>query len=144
MTTTVERAIAFRDVEAFRAVPIEQLAHIAAVAREEIFPAGATLFREGDPAGSLYVILEGNIRLEHDGKTFGEATAGEPLGTWSLFDDHPRRATAHVVDETIALVVERDDFYDVLSEHIEITRTLVQYLVRRLLELSGVTNGDSE
>jgi CRP-like cAMP-binding protein len=144
MTTTVERAIAFRDVEAFRDVPIEQLAYVAAVAREERLAAGTELFREGDPPGGLYVIVEGRITLHRGGKAFGEVGAGEPLGTWSLFDDQPRRATARVDEDTLALVVERDDFYDVLTEHVEITRHLVQYLVRRLMELTGVTNGEAE
>jgi CRP/FNR family transcriptional regulator len=134
--TVVERAIALRKVEAFSGVPIDQLAYIAAAAREVGFPAGDLLFMEGEPPLSLFVMLEGRVRLEKDGKTFGEAVAGEPLGTWSIFDDHPRRATAQVVEDARVLVLDREDFYEVIAEHVDITRSLVQDLVRRLIALT--------
>lgn len=136
--TPVERAIALRKIEAFRRVPMEQLAHLAAATVEHTYPEGYTLFREGEPPGSLYVILEGRITLVRQQKVFGVAEAGEALGTWSLFDEHPRKAEARVECETRVLVLDRDDFYTVLSEHVEITRSLVQDLVRRLLELTGL------
>ena len=106
--TAVRRAIALRDVEAFRSVPMDQLAQIAAAAREEWMPAGGVLFREGEPPGALYVILQGRVRLERQGEVFGQAKGGEPLGTWSLFDDHPRRATATCDGDTRVLALDRD------------------------------------
>lgn len=140
--TGVERAIALRGVEAFRSVPMEQLAHVASVSREELYPAGAELFREGDPPGGLFVILEGSVRLERSGRTFGEAAAGETLGAWALFDDHPRRATAVASSETRVLLLEREPFFDVLSERIEIVGSLFQELVRRLIDVAGPADGE--
>ena len=136
--TAVQRAIRLREVEAFRAVPMEELAYIAQAAREEWYPSGSALFREGDPPGALFVILEGRIRLERGGEVVAEAGPGEPLGTWSLFEEHPRRATAAVAEDAHVILLERDDFYDVLTEHVEITRSLVQDLVRRLTQLAGL------
>ena len=142
--TTVERAIALREVDAFRGVPMEQLTHIASVARDEWYPADTLLFKEGDPPGSLYVILEGRIQLRRGGEVAAEAVPHEPLGVWSLFDEHPRRATAAVVEDTRLIVLERDDFYDVLSEHVELTRSLVQDLVQRLIELTGLATKETQ
>lgn len=136
--TTVERAIALRGVEAFRGVPLDELARVAAVAREERREGGAYLFREGESPGSLFVILDGEVCLERGGVSFARAGAGEPLGTWSLFDDHPRRASARVERETRLLVLDREDFYEALADNVEITRSLVQDLVRRLIEMSGL------
>jgi len=136
--TVVERAVALRSVDAFRRVPIDQLAHVAAVAREQALSKGETLFREGDPPESLFVVLDGRIQLQRSGEVFAEAKAGEPLGTWSLFIDHPRRATATVVEEARMLVLDRDEFYEVLAEQVEVTRSMVQDLVGRLLQLSGL------
>ncbi len=132
--TGVERAIALRGVEAFRSVPMDELAHVAAVAREERHAAGRVLFREGDPPGGLLVVLSGTVRLERGGATVGEAGDGETLGTWSLFDDHPRRATAVAATDVRLLVLDREAFFDVLSERIEIVRSLFRDLVRRLVE----------
>ena len=142
--TTVERAIALRKVDAFRGVPMEQLTHIASVARDAWCPADTLLFKEGDPPGSLYVILEGRIQLKRVDVVLAEAVPHEPLGVWSLFDEHPRRATAAVVEDTRVIVLERDDFYDVLSEHVEVTRCLVQDLVKRLIELTGLATKEAK
>ena len=142
--TVVERAVALRNVEAFRAVPMDQLAHVAAVAREEFLPAGSVLFREGDPPESLFLLLAGRIGLLRRGREFGEARAGEPLGTWSLFIDHPRRATAEVVEDSRLLVLDREEFYEVLAEQVEVTRSMVQDLVGRLLELTGLSGEKTE
>ena len=134
----LERAIALRGVEAFAEVPMEQLAFLAEVARESWHDAGTTLFDQGDPPGALYVLLEGRVSLFRDEAHFGDATAGEALGTWSLFEDHPRRATARVEEPVRVLELPRDAFYDVLADHAEITRSLVQHLVRRLTQLAGL------
>jgi len=142
--TIVERAVALRGVEAFRAVPMDQLSHVASVAREEAFPAGSVLFREGDPPENLFVLLSGRIRLVRHGRGFGEARAGEPLGTWSLFIDHPRRATAEVLEDSRVLVLDREEFYEVLAEQVEVTRSMVQDLVGRLLELTGLSEEKTE
>jgi CRP-like cAMP-binding protein len=141
--TVVERAVALRNVEAFRSVPIDQLAHVAEVAEEKFFPLGSVLFREGDPPLSLFVLLDGRIRLERRGKVFGEAVAGEPLGTWSMFIDNPRRATAEVVEQARMLVLDRDEFFEVLAEQVEVTRSLVKDLVSRLIELAGLSEEES-
>ena len=141
LMTAVERAIALRNVEAFRGVPMEQLAHVAAVAREQSYPEGSMLFDEGEPPGSLVVILEGRVLLERGANVFAEALAGEPLGTWSLFDDRPRKAGARAAEPTRVLLLDREDFYDVLAEHVEITKGLVQDLVRKLVAMSGLDDG---
>jgi len=136
--TAVQRAIALREVDAFRSVPMEELSYIAVVAHEEWYPSGSVLFREGEVPGALYVILEGRVRLERGGQNFGDAGPGEALGAWSLFEDHSRRATATVEEDARIILLERDEFYEVLSEHVEITRSLVQDLVKRLIDLTGL------
>ncbi len=135
--TGVERAIALRGSDAFRSVPMDQLVHVAAVAREERYAAGEVLFREGEPPGGLIVVLEGVVRLDRGGAAAGEAGAGEALGTWSLFDDHPRRATAAAATDARVLVLDREAFFDVLSERIEIVRSLFRDLAHRLIEPAG-------
>lgn len=136
--TVLEKAIALRELDLFEAVSAEQLAHVAAVSREARIEAGDTLFEEGEPPGSLYIILEGAIELDRQGRSLGTAGEGEPLGTWSLFDDRPRQATARAGQPSRLLIVDREEFYDVLAQHVEITRSLVQHLVRRLLSLTEI------
>lgn len=135
-TTLLDRAMALKSIELFRTVPAEDLVHLARVTREETHEAGELLFAEGDPPGPLYVVLTGRIELQRGGGPAGQVAAGSPLGTWSLFDDQPRRLGAVVVEPARVLAIERDDFYDVLAEHVEILRSLLGNLVQRIHSLT--------
>ncbi len=91
-----------------QALDAEQQARIAAIAEEEHLPAGTVVFREGDPSGEVYVVLEGRVslsmRVERRGEqlilTFGP---GELLG-WSGFRSNGRRvATARTLESSSLL-----------------------------------------
>jgi len=42
----------------------EELDKIAALSREEVYEAGTTIFREGDPASDLYIVEDGKVVIE--------------------------------------------------------------------------------
>ncbi len=82
----------------------QRLANLALV---ESFPAGSTVFEEGDPPGDLYFLLEGRITLcmRVDGRPdtcFLSLRHGELLG-WSALLKRRRVATARVVQPTTLL-----------------------------------------
>lgn len=59
--------------------------------------AGATLFEAGDPAGKMYIIKSGTVRLEGIGKELGP---GEMLGEIGIIaPDNKRTATATCVTD---------------------------------------------
>jgi CRP-like cAMP-binding protein len=60
------------------------------------------------------------------------------FGVWALFDDEPRLTTAKTVEESRLLFVSKDDFYDVLSDHVDIVEGLFKHLVKRLRRLASV------
>ena len=43
-------------------------------------------------------------------------------------------------EDSHLLVLDRQEFYDVLAEHIDIVKSLVQDLVERLLSVAGTAN----
>jgi CRP/FNR family transcriptional regulator, cyclic AMP receptor protein len=78
----------------------EELASIAMIAEEISYPAGATIFRDGDLATKLYVLISGTVDLVYhierpDGMEtsyVGSIVAGEPFGISALVE--PYRLTA--------------------------------------------------
>lgn len=85
----------------FASLRAEEHAALAAMAVRESFPAGSTVFAEGDPPGDLYFVLEGRVTLCQ--RVTGRADTcflslrhGELLG-WSALLRRPRVATARVV-----------------------------------------------
>ncbi len=60
------------------------------------------------------------------------------FGVWALFDDEPRLTTATTLEKSRLLYVSRDDFYDVLSDHVDIVEGLFKHLVSRIRRLASV------
>ena len=63
------------------------------------------------------------------------ARQNEVLGAWALFDDDPMPVRAKTIEETRLLRIGRDDFYDLLSDNIEITASIFSTLVKRFRKL---------
>jgi CRP-like cAMP-binding protein len=102
-----------------------------------VLPEGSLLFDEGAPPDSLFVVLDGSVALSRQGAPMGTVGGGEALGTWSLLDDEPRSARAVAAAPVRVLAIDREDFFDVLAEHSEISRSLMRDLVGRLRTLAG-------
>ena len=94
------------------------------------------LFREGDPGGSLYIVLDGEIEITHSVDatlvTFGSIAAGDFFGEMVLFDDAPRSATARAARPTLLLEIQNQAFYRLLHSNPQITDNALRLLTRRL------------
>lgn len=141
MRTVIEKVILLQDVDVFAEVPTENLAVLAAVADEVSLLAGDVLYREDDPADALYMVLDGRIRLSRGDRTVVEAGPGEAFGTWALFDDAPRLTTAEAVADATLLRIDRDDFIDLMADHVRIAQGVIKTVARRLRGLAAAGSG---
>jgi CRP-like cAMP-binding protein len=83
----------------------------------------------------MYVVVRGRVRLEKAGSEVLTAAAGQSFGTWALFDNQPRLMSATVLEDTHLLKIRSEDFYDLLSDHDEITPVIFKALVERVKNL---------
>jgi CRP-like cAMP-binding protein len=132
MLSIIEKVILLQNVDVFAETPSEQLSYLAAIAEELTFSAGDIVYKSDEPSDALYVVLEGKVRLHRGKEEITVAGSNEPFGTWALFDETPRVATATAVDDTRALCIDRVDFLDLLSDHVQITEGVFKALVGRL------------
>lgn len=132
MLTVVEKVIVLQKVEVFTEVSTEPLSFLAAIADVVSYPAQQRIFECGDPADALYVVLDGSVRLHRNDEDISVVQAGEAFGTWALFEEAPRVASATVIDEAQLLRIGRDDFLDLLSDHGDVMQGVLKTLVRRL------------
>ncbi|MBZ0264327.1 cyclic nucleotide-binding domain-containing protein [bacterium] len=135
MLSIVEKVLFLQDVDIFEYISTENLAYIAAIAEVVNFPEKTVIFSEGDASDSMYLIIEGRVRLEREGNEVMIAGERESFGVWAMFDDEPRVVTAIVVEECQALHISRDDFYDLLADNVLITQGIMKNIVRRLRKL---------
>jgi CRP-like cAMP-binding protein len=132
MLTVVEKVVFLQNVDIFEQVPSEQLSYIAAIAEEVDFANGDVIFRENEPSDSLYLVIEGKIKLERDGSQVLMGGARDAFGTWSLLDNEPRVVTATVMEDARLLRIERNDFVDLLADNVQVTQGILKTLVKRV------------
>lgn len=132
MISTVEKVLFLKSIDLFSQIPGEDLARVALIAAEVDFDPSETLMQEGELGDSMYLILEGKVEIVK-GK-LGVTTLGpkECVGEMAILDSEPRSATVRAVAPTRALKVEREDFYELLNERIDIARGIIKVLCRRL------------
>ncbi len=133
--STLDKAIRLQKVELFGDMETDALALAASIAGQIHCPAATVLFKESGSTDALYVVLGGRVQLTRGTREIFSVGPGETLGNWALFDDQPSVATATCVEETWLLKIEREDFYDLLADHAEMTQRMFKALVKRVRSL---------
>ena len=100
-------------------------------------PRGTTLFQEGEPGDSLYIVLEGKVKLgrrSSDGRENLVAVMGpaDQFGELSLFDPGPRTATAVVVTDARLARLPKQALQTWVQERPQIAIQLLHVIARRL------------
>lgn len=140
MITTIEKVITLQEIDVFEHLRTEDLSHLAAIAEVVEFPADSTIYGEGGAPDSMYLVLEGRVRLHQKGKDVMTATEKDAFGTWSLFDDELRVVTATTLEQTRLLRIDKEDFTDLLADNVRITQGILKALVQRVRRLMELTN----
>ncbi|MGD0530099.1 MAG: Crp/Fnr family transcriptional regulator, partial [Polyangiaceae bacterium] len=101
-----------------------------------VFPAGEVLFREGESGDVMFVIQSGVVRVskaihgsERTLATFGR---GDFLGEMAILNEKPRSATATVVEDASALVIDGKTLEAMISNNTEIALRLIKKLALRI------------
>ncbi len=114
-------AVAFLStVPLFTGIPDADLAELAGVMRRRVRPAGDVLWREGDAAQAMLLIIDGrvSVSLPLPGGRTVELTSlgpGEMLGEVPLLDGGRHFGTASVTEPATLLMLGRADFAALLS-----------------------------
>ena len=135
--TIIERVLLLQNVELFKEVTTEQLSFVAAIAEEVSVDAGTLVYREKDPPDGLYVVISGLIAAGRGQEAIERIGPNGSFGVWALFDDMPRLTKAECLEDARMLFVRRDDFYEVLADHVDIAQAIFKLLVHRLRRLTA-------
>ncbi len=132
---TLDRAIRLQKVELFSELETDMLALVASIATQIEAKRGHVLVQQDRPLSTLYVVLEGRIEMSRDGQPVFHVGPDETIGNWALFDEQPSVVTATAVEDTSLLRIDREDFFDLLADHSEMTREVFQALFKRVRSL---------
>ncbi len=99
---------------------------------------GATVFRQGDPGGSMYVIRAGRVRVlkEAHGRQRMVTTLGpgDFFGEMAVMTGKPRSATVEALEDAELLRVPADKLQEMVVDSGEVGIRLVRHLAERLDE----------
>jgi len=108
----------------------EEIIHLAAVATEVPLTPGAQLFGEADPP-ALYAVLSGELVIESSGN--GESPHAGPTDIVGIFETLAGldfACSARILREGVALRVDREDLFDLLSQRSGLLRQVFSALFR--------------
>ena len=137
MLAIIEKVIVLQNVDVFAEVPTEQLSSLAAIAEEISYTKDEDIYHTNDSPDALYLVLSGSVRLHRNGEEIAVSRAKETFGVWALFDDEPRMVTATADEDSDLLRIDKEDFIDLLADHVQIAEGVLKAVVKRLRSLVG-------
>ena len=123
-------------VPLFEGLDPEAVKKLGSLTRIASFPTGAKIVEMGDSGISLFVILEGQVRVLYPARSSNCELArlgpGDFFGEMALLNDKPRSATVEAMEDVELLVLEQDDFRNVILEAPPVAIQLIESLSIRI------------
>ncbi|MBL4619719.1 MAG: Crp/Fnr family transcriptional regulator [Marinicaulis sp.] len=103
----------------------------------KVLKARQTIFHEGDPGGSMLMILSGKIKISTIAANGKECVLaffgiGDVIGEITLLDGGARTATAQAMEPSRILELTRNQFMSILESNPQIALKVIDILCRRL------------
>jgi pSer/pThr/pTyr-binding forkhead associated (FHA) protein len=105
-----------------------------------LFDVGESIIREGDPSRSVYIILDGRVRVftkDYQNEDFELAVLGpsEFFGEISFLTGKTRSSSVAALDNCVLIEFTYDRMQELVQEHPLIRNTLFEYCRDRLADL---------
>ena len=101
------------------------------------FSTGEVIIREGDPGRSIYVVINGRVKIfskDYQGKEFELAIleTGEFFGEMAFLTGKPRLVSAMAEGTTLLMELSYPPMRELIREHSAVREVLLEYYVDRL------------
>jgi CRP-like cAMP-binding protein len=126
----IEKVMLLRSVDLFAHCRAEEVIRIAAIASQRDFAEGERIYEINEPADALYCVVEGSVRLDFEDAS-RSVGPGESFGMLGILSGRLRSVSAVAVEPTTALAVDAEDFFDLLSNNIDIVRALFREILQK-------------
>lgn len=134
-----------RKLEMLASVPLfakldkRGLQRLGQLADEIDLPAGKVLTRQGQRGDEFFVIVDGRVRVERDGKLVAVLGSGQFVGEIALVDEGPRTATATCETDCRMILLGHREFHALLREQPDIELKILRALAERVRRLDPGT-----
>lgn len=143
----LERMLHLKRTPMLAGLPASEIAVLAEAATERFFPAGAVVFREGEPVPAVYFVVQGSLATSRRGARAGRVGPGAGVGGLGLFARDAVGTGVVAEEDTLTLELDADTVAEVLEDrfpillHIlrETSRGAIDLLVRSRLDPTAGT-----
>lgn len=101
--------------------------------RARAVPPETTIFRRGDPPVAMYFIASGEVEVDLNPERL-RLSNGDFFGEIALLRGTPRSATIRTVTQCRLLVLDKEDFKDLLESDAELRQAIVEVAEDRLAQ----------
>jgi CRP-like cAMP-binding protein len=153
----VERIFLLRQMEPFRNSSINALAELSRTITQVRFDPGTPLWRAGDPASWILVIVSGRVLCRVPEAPAADAGAGDsapafefrvgagfPLGSLESLGELPRWHDAVTESAVVALQGNTDQVVDVFEDNFSMARDYLAVLARSMLRILETRLGEGQ
>jgi CRP-like cAMP-binding protein len=105
--------------------------------------AGHVLFRQGDPADSLYVVVDGAVVPIAEGerrRKLAVLERGQFFGEIGVLTKQPRNATIEALVDTQLLAIDRRVLWELIEKKPSVAKNILRFLRARLIDRQIRTN----
>lgn len=131
-----------RTVPLFSACTSTQLVQVGRLSEQLDVAAGEVLVRQGDVGREVYLIADGEVRVDVDGREVAVLGPGEFFGELALLDPAPRNATVTALTPLRVVLLGQREFSGLLQDVPGVAARLLQGMARRMRELEAAASGD--
>lgn len=142
MLSIIEKVIFLQDVDIFKHISSEDLSYVASITVEQNVEKDSVIYKEGDISDSMYMVIEGKVRLHVGESLVMIAELNDVFGAWSLFDDEVRLISATAFEESLLLKIDKADMIELLADHVGVTEGILKAMAKRLQNIARKVGAD--
>jgi CRP-like cAMP-binding protein len=141
MADFFDRIVILKSTSTFSEVSTDDLRVVAEEMQEQAYFPGEHVFEINDPSDRMYILLTGKIgiSIHRDPKVrdfWTELGPGECFGEMGSIDGSPRSGTAHVLEDSLLLYLDKLKLHGLIASYPELALGLLRGLSVRLRQTS--------
>jgi len=142
MADFFERIVILKSTPIFSEVSTDDLRVVVEEMQEEAYFPGEHVFEINDPSDRMYIVLTGKIgiSIQRDPKVkdfVSELGPGECFGEMGSIDGSPRSGTAHVLEDSLLLYLDKLKLHGLISSYPELALGLLRGMSMRVRQTSA-------
>ena len=135
----IEIVMHLQAVDLFRSCAATDVVRLAQIAEPSTLAGEEVVFRPTEPSRALYTVVSGRVVVEGPQAQRREVGPRGSFGVREILSGRQRRSRAEAVEDSLILSIEAEDFFDLLSNNIDI----VKALFREILDEAAMEPGEA-